>query len=323
MKLCRTKAILMITVLVICSLFCKTDGFAKQVLRPNNKLEKTNDYSNSNINRQYKENKRVYGEEYTDILMTEILGFNINDIKEVNKDNWFYYNKLDNEQKKVYETLLLNVVKQQKCTFMIPGFTKENIWNFLKYIQYDHEKIFWIDWTAPSTLQCNMNNDEFIFHGQSYEQFQTTEDIYKAWNEIKEFKEIVLSDIEELEEVQIEKQIYKYIATHTTYDIQAPMNQSLYSTVLGKTVCTGYAKMFKYLCNEAGIDCICIFGQYNNGEYHLWNIVNLDNQIYMVDCTSASTTYNKNKDNLYDYINKTMNFMDEYYIVNDFFKIDG
>lgn len=321
MGVSKTKNILMITLLVICCLFNKIDGFAEQALIPDNKLESTYDYNESIIENQYEENIRIYGEGYTDILLSEILGFDINNIEEANKDKWYYYNRLDEEQKRVYESVLINAIRQQKYTFSISGFTKDDIWNFLKYIQYDHEKTFWIDWNAPSSLKYNTGSGEFVFTGQAYEQFKTTKDIYKAWCQIKNYKEMVLGNTEQLDKRQIEKRIYSYIATNTIYNINATMDQSLYSTVLGETVCTGYAKMFKYLCNEAGIDCICIFGQFKGGGYHLWNVVSLYDQLYMVDCTCASAVYKENVYVLYNYLNNTIDYMDEYYIVSDYFKI--
>ena len=318
----KTKHILIIALLIICSLFYKIDGFAEQHSKPNNRPERAYDYSESIIKKQYEENIRIYGEGYTDILLSEILGFDISNIEGANKDNWYYYNKLNEEQKRIYELVLINAIKQQKYTFTISGFSKDDIWNFLKYIQYDHEKIFWINWNAPSSLKYNPNSGEFIFTGQAYEQFKTTEDIYRAWHQIKNYKEIVLGSTEHLNKRQMEKKIYSYIVTNTTYNIKATMDQSLYSTVLGETVCTGYAKMFKYLCNEAGIDCICIFGQHKDGEYHLWNIVYLNEETYMVDCVQVlGTIDNREIYTSYSGFNATLEYMNKNYIVNEYFEI--
>lgn len=54
------------------------------------------------------------------------------------------------------------------------------------------------------------------------------------------------------------------------------------------TVCAGYAKAFKLLCNYYGYTCILVSGTANNqGKYapHMWNYVKLDGNWYAVDVT--------------------------------------
>lgn len=42
---------------------------------------------------------------------------------------------------------------------------------------------------------------------------------------------------------------YEYVIEHAEYEENSPHNQDMYSAVLGRTVCQGYAMMFKYLCD--------------------------------------------------------------------------
>ena len=54
------------------------------------------------------------------------------------------------------------------------------------------------------------------------------------------------------------------------------------------TVCAGYAKSFKILCDEFGIKCAIISGtgvSDSGSENHAWNAVELDGKWYAVDCT--------------------------------------
>ena len=53
-----------------------------------------------------------------------------------------------------------------------------------------------------------------------------------------------------------------------------------------KVVCEGYAKAFKYLCDEAGIGCLIVEGALGGAGNHMWNLVQLDNAWYVVDCTN-------------------------------------
>lgn len=51
-------------------------------------------------------------------------------------------------------------------------------------------------------------------------------------------------------------------------------------------VCEGYAKAFQYLCDLAGIDCYTVTGTLE-GREHMWNLVPLDGQNYLVDVTNC------------------------------------
>lgn len=91
--------------------------------------------------------------------------------------------------------------------------------------------------------------------------------------------------------------IYNYICSNITYDYEHkeddnyPLKQTAYAAVVNKTaVCQGYATLFYRLALEAGVDCRYITGF--AGEYHAWNIVQLDGQYYNVDVTWDSEAYN-------------------------------
>lgn len=62
----------------------------------------------------------------------------------------------------------------------------------------------------------------------------------------------------------------------------------------GLVVCSGYAGIFKVLCDKAGIDCVVVNGEVpategikNNG--HAWNLVNVDGSWKVVDSTWNDT----------------------------------
>lgn len=50
-----------------------------------------------------------------------------------------------------------------------------------------------------------------------------------------------------------------------------------------KVVCEGYSKAFQYLCDMSGIECYTVSG--DAGGAHMWNIVVLDGENYLVDVT--------------------------------------
>lgn len=53
-------------------------------------------------------------------------------------------------------------------------------------------------------------------------------------------------------------------------------------------VCEGYAKAFQYLCDLSGIECYTVTGTMNTYG-HMWNIVTLEGENYLVDITNCDT----------------------------------
>lgn len=86
------------------------------------------------------------------------------------------------------------------------------------------------------------------------------------------------------------------ICNLTTYDFPA-LDDGIYDDTYqminafnGKpVVCEGYAKAFKYLCDESNIGCLIIEGHIGSGTgagNHMWNYVELDGNWYLVDVTN-------------------------------------
>lgn len=100
------------------------------------------------------------------------------------------------------------------------------------------------------------------------------------------------------------KAVYDYILEHVEYDealsqatlmgpeyVTADMHRqrSAYGALVdGRTVCTGYARAFQALCDQLGIPCYTMLGEYN-GVKHCWNAVYIDGETRYVDCTLADT----------------------------------
>lgn len=98
------------------------------------------------------------------------------------------------------------------------------------------------------------------------------------------------------------KAIHDYICSNVTYatgDLTVDAYQTAHSALTGDkiTVCAGYSKAFKILCDEYNIPCILVSGIGGNSMNamgsHMWNYVQLDGNWYAVDCTwdDQSTIY--------------------------------
>lgn len=95
-----------------------------------------------------------------------------------------------------------------------------------------------------------------------------------------------------------------WLTANVRYD-EAALNSGAYTEshqmtgalVNNKAVCEGYAKAFKYLCDQSGIDCVLVSGTATNPggkpENHMWNAVSLGGKWYMVDTTWNNATNDK------------------------------
>lgn len=91
------------------------------------------------------------------------------------------------------------------------------------------------------------------------------------------------------------KAIHDYVCQTVTYasgDLSLREYQTVYSSLISPThttVCAGYAKMFKVLCDAFEIPCVLVSGSANNGkqtEEHMWNYVQMQSGLwYAVDTT--------------------------------------
>ena len=105
--------------------------------------------------------------------------------------------------------------------------------------------------------------------------------------------------------------VYDAVSLLLDYDIEGFVNRKLdsqqWSDILisKKSVCEGYANLFKQICDLLKIPCEKVHG-YARGLYktslnedtspnHAWNIVKIQDEWYYIDCTWGSGALNQNK----------------------------
>lgn len=164
--------------------------------------------------------------------------------------------------------------------------------------------------TLANDIDRIINNDDniIISYTMSYVQdlklkqkqlFNKNHEAYKAMETwIKENIKDNQSDLEK------EYLIINHIKSKLSLDKETS-SDDLYTTyVEGKSNREGYALVFNYLCNLAGLENTIVF---NNSltRKEMWNLVKIDNVYYQVDLS----------ENSYDYVNvssKTMNKLHDY-----------
>ncbi len=97
-------------------------------------------------------------------------------------------------------------------------------------------------------------------------------------------------------EVEIHRAIFQYLCDHLEYDYElsdaismgdmtSPLrkNRGIYGAlIVGKTVCSGYAGLYKAVCDRLGLDCWIA-----ESAEHAWNLIIVDGSVYCVDATSG------------------------------------
>ena len=93
------------------------------------------------------------------------------------------------------------------------------------------------------------------------------------------------------------------------------------SYIPGKTVCVGYAKTYKLLCDRAGIECYLISGcQYGNPDSsHAWNMAYAeDGDVYFIDATWADDDDSEAVPHTSSWCSSNGNHFEDSHMPNDF-----
>ena len=120
------------------------------------------------------------------------------------------------------------------------------------------------------------------------------------------------------DEFRLEKCLHDSVVKSVAYDYDSLKKQDSFNahSIVGaflnkRAVCEGIAKAFKLLCNEFGIKCIVVLGKANengnfdNDDYHAWNLVKIRDESYYVDVTWDNMYDGDLRHISYDYFNVT------------------
>ncbi len=226
-----------------------------------------------------------------------------------------YGDQLIGESRKIYDTLVSkwtgadagteNVAYQLETQLPYSEVNVNQIYHnaqtaFDAFV-YDYPEVFWLrDITvsigrSPST---NLLVSILLIGNERYA---------GAKSEVRKFKQAVENETglvkgrlpQNADRYTIVKTIHDYICETTEYDYQGINYREINGYIYYDTahtaagiflkdrivVCEGYAKAFKILCRQFGIECALIIGQ-ASGENHMWNYVKMDDgKWYLVDTT--------------------------------------
>lgn len=211
----------------------------------------------------------------------------------------YYYNQLTDIQKNIYNQLYKTVeTVSESTTISLNSVTQDEISLIFRALRYDHPEIYWIQ---AYKYIIDEKSDQLYFY-PTYLVNAEEKSLYDE--QLSVWTERALSTVNSgMTQYEKEKAIYDFIVDNTEYSLNSELNQSLISVVKGKSVCLGYTKAMKYICDKINIPCVVIEGTSKDGIAHSWNKVQINNDWYNVDATNSNTA--QMFSNSYDMFNIT------------------
>ncbi len=294
--------------------------------------------------------------ETTQIVSIDISSASQNISTENNIDK-FYYNQLDDYSKLIYNCLEEQKEDLKTGTAIIQMSSEieellktdegmesieEEFTIAVNAFEYDNPDIFYLDYSKMALyyeIDSNGNCNAYI---KNYEEnsnylidgFDSKEDVESAEDQIKEIIEQIENEVSSMQtDYDKIKYVHDWIVKNTTYDETLSENNrnNIYGAIIEKSAtCGGYAKTFKYIMDILNINSIIVQGEANqdgSNEYHAWNMVELEESWYGVDCTWDDPIVQgiENEDEkpiYYDYFLKGQNSFEKHYSFDTFYGTD-
>lgn len=234
------------------------------------------------------------------------------------KGNKYYYNQLGEYARIVYQAFENNIDNLKTGNYKIQfdhefdellkkdggnEILNDEFQRAWDAFSYDRPDIFYLDpnkfsitvETSRRALRTTYNVYISCGNNKNYleDGFSSKQQINEAISKVESFKKQFVvqmsamnSDYEKI------KALHDWIIDNVEYDIS--MKQTHKYNIYGalterKVVCEGYAKLFKYILDDIGIECVLASGtavnSEGNSERHMWNYVKLEGKWYAVDCT--------------------------------------
>ena len=232
--------------------------------------------------------------------------------------NLYYYEKLSEEEKKLYSEILY-IIQNLQEEVVISSLDDKQIDKVFNYVQNDHPEIFYVEGFSCTKYMVAGQLKKISFTGKYTKTKDEVIDLNERVNTyVDSFVEELKNNLEDqLDDYSVIKYVYDYIITNTEYDINSAENQNILSVMFyKKSVCQGYAKTAQLLLNSLGIDCTMVVGTAKEGEPHAWNLVMADGDYYYMDVTWGDASYNISADNI-ELINSVPPVNYEYLLVNE------
>ena len=238
-------------------------------------------------------------------------------------EDQYYYDQLSEEFRAFWEFDIANVLNYPDNVRASESNKKYQ--SISSMIYHDSPRIFWIDWIGATGMLCYHTGSSSYYAPQWPD--GVTLDTLK-----EKFLSAIERDVAEIRDTlpespttyDIVRAIAVWLCDNNTYNYEQTSSHrsdhdpvlfdymaahSAYSAIVAgdefEPVCEGYALAFKVLCEEFGIESLCISGvsAYAGNGRHMWNYVKLDDgQWYLADITNMDNDHANDADYRYHFI---------------------
>lgn len=196
----------------------------------------------------------------------------------------YYFDLLSERQQDVYKEII-NCFSRCKYEIEIPTLPHIEIEKIVEAVNMDNPWLFYVDFSRYKIRICDCLHQ--IVFNPLYSIKQIKELNAKINDSISKFETIrQLSDLEK--EITIHNSLLKKIIYDSTNSSEIQLHSVIGPLLSKRTVCEGYAKAFKLLCDSFDITCIVVCGELDTEgkkELHAWNMVKLNGSWMHVDVT--------------------------------------
>ena len=253
--------------------------------------------------------------EAADLEEVEISDEVIEDV-EVNLEDLsgkFFFNQLDERQQVIYREIKEGVIRSD-LEIQIDTDNAEEVLEIYRLVLFDHPEIFWVTNAGSATVSRWSNGIVYTMFEPEYEHTGEVKEAMQV--EIEAAVEAFLASVEPgLSEYELVREVYEYIISTTTYNLDSTDNQNIYSVFVNReSVCAGFSKAAQLLLERLGIFSTYVVGvAYVPGAStapvpHAWNLVRVYDEYYYLDVTWGSPIFQEGSglayrvDVLYDYL---------------------
>lgn len=224
----------------------------------------------------------------------------------------YYFNKLEENEKKIY-IRIDEAVKLKEKEVDLYNITLDNAkelvsTTFEAYLN-DNPKNFYLS-NNYTIVTNSVAGFEFL---DLLLEYNRIEDVKSMNSEMENAIDEIINRVIKEDMTDYEKELalhdelastVKYYKFENIQDIPYIKHTAYSALVKKEAVCDGYAKAYKLLLDEVGIDSIVLTGDLE-GEPHAWNMVQIDNEYYHVDVTADNVEQGSNMYAIHAYFNNT------------------
>ena len=247
--------------------------------------------------------------------ITDVKGININELEI--KNSSYYYEKLTDEQKKIYKAVAVAIknldsnAKIKEYNFTDDNTTMKDVKAAIQNLFLDHPEVFYVsnDYTVSTIELLNSKRIEIDLKYL----VKDKNDLNKKLTEIKNVIDPIINDAKNMDKFDAELYIHDKICEMCTYykysnieDVPEECH-TIYGCLVNKqAVCDGLSKSLQIMLDKVEIDNVLVTGNLQN-QAHAWIMVKLGDNWYHVDITSNKSVRNESgkEEIIHSYFNIT------------------